>query len=150
MPIVRHRFNFRADWGAVDGHVLTVEPPKTLSYLGGLWSRERRHLDSHSHEDGDPCAHGAVGLPAGSATGLPGRQGRVAKVLCGPRKSRGADGLKPAGSIQRKLNETLKRRRRPGAPLLPLVMRSAVSSRNFRQRGGSTLLSELFLKDYLV
>jgi uncharacterized protein YndB with AHSA1/START domain len=31
-PIVGHRFNFRADWGAVDGQVLAVEPNKMLSY----------------------------------------------------------------------------------------------------------------------
>jgi uncharacterized protein YndB with AHSA1/START domain len=31
-PVVDHRFNLRADWGAVDGQVLAVEPNKTLSY----------------------------------------------------------------------------------------------------------------------
>jgi uncharacterized protein YndB with AHSA1/START domain len=31
-PVVGHNFNFRADWGAVDCQVLTVEPNKTLSY----------------------------------------------------------------------------------------------------------------------
>ena len=31
-PVVDHRFNLRADWGAVDCQVLTVEPNKTLSY----------------------------------------------------------------------------------------------------------------------
>jgi uncharacterized protein YndB with AHSA1/START domain len=31
-PVVDHRFRFRADWGAVDGQVLAVEPNKTLSY----------------------------------------------------------------------------------------------------------------------
>ena len=31
-PAVGHRFNFRADWGAVDCQVLAVEPNKTLSY----------------------------------------------------------------------------------------------------------------------
>ena len=31
-PVVDHRFNFRADWGAVDCQVLAVEPNKTLSY----------------------------------------------------------------------------------------------------------------------
>ena len=31
-PVVGHRFNLRADWGAVDCQVLTVEPNKTLSY----------------------------------------------------------------------------------------------------------------------
>jgi len=31
-PVVDHRFNLRADWGAVDCLVLAVEPNKTLSY----------------------------------------------------------------------------------------------------------------------
>jgi uncharacterized protein YndB with AHSA1/START domain len=31
-PVVGHRFNFRADWGAVDGEVLAVEPNNMLSY----------------------------------------------------------------------------------------------------------------------
>ena len=30
-PVVGHRFNLRADWGAVDCQVLAVEPNKTLS-----------------------------------------------------------------------------------------------------------------------
>jgi uncharacterized protein YndB with AHSA1/START domain len=31
-PVVDHRFNFSADWGAVDCEVMAVEPNKTLSY----------------------------------------------------------------------------------------------------------------------
>ena len=31
-PVVDHRFNLSADWGAVDCQVRTVEPNKTLSY----------------------------------------------------------------------------------------------------------------------
>ena len=31
-PVVDHRFNLRADWGAVDCKVLAVEPGKMLSY----------------------------------------------------------------------------------------------------------------------
>jgi len=31
-PVVGHRFNLRADWGAVDCRVLAVEANKTLSY----------------------------------------------------------------------------------------------------------------------
>jgi uncharacterized protein YndB with AHSA1/START domain len=34
-PVVGHRFNLRADWGAVDCQVLEVEPQKTLSYTWG-------------------------------------------------------------------------------------------------------------------
>ena len=36
-PVVDHRFNFRADWGAVDCQVLAVEPNKTLSYTWGAF-----------------------------------------------------------------------------------------------------------------
>ena len=31
-PVMGHRFNLRADWGAVDCEVQTVEPNKMLSY----------------------------------------------------------------------------------------------------------------------
>jgi len=31
-PVVGHAFSLRADWGAVDCQVMTVEPNKTLSY----------------------------------------------------------------------------------------------------------------------
>jgi uncharacterized protein YndB with AHSA1/START domain len=31
-PVVDHKFNLRADWGAVDCQVLKVDPPRTLSY----------------------------------------------------------------------------------------------------------------------
>jgi uncharacterized protein YndB with AHSA1/START domain len=31
-PVVGHSFNLRADWGAVDCQVQTVEPNRTLSY----------------------------------------------------------------------------------------------------------------------
>jgi uncharacterized protein YndB with AHSA1/START domain len=31
-PAVDHRFSLRADWGAVDCQVLTIEPNKALSY----------------------------------------------------------------------------------------------------------------------
>jgi uncharacterized protein YndB with AHSA1/START domain len=34
-PVADHRFNLRADWGAVDCQVLAVEPNKTLSYTNG-------------------------------------------------------------------------------------------------------------------
>ena len=36
-PVVDHRFSLRADWGAVDCQVLTVEPNKTLSYTWGAY-----------------------------------------------------------------------------------------------------------------
>src|ERR1700730_17553947 len=67
-------------------------------HVGGLWSGECRHLDSHPYEHGDPPAHGAVGLPAGSAAGLPGRQARVAAVLRDSGAGLGADRLKLFGT----------------------------------------------------
>ena len=82
VPVIDHRFNLRADWGAVDCRVVAIEPNRdVVLHLGGLWPRERRHLDSDADEHGDPPAHGAVGFPAGSAAGLSGREIRVAAVL---------------------------------------------------------------------
>src|SRR6201987_407609 len=66
-PAVDHRFNLRADWGAVDCQVLAIEPQKTLSYTWAAYGLESRHLDSHPYGRGDPPAHGTIGLPAGSA-----------------------------------------------------------------------------------
>jgi len=39
-PLVDHRFRLRADWGAVDCRVLTVEPGKTLSYTWAAYGLE--------------------------------------------------------------------------------------------------------------
>ena len=39
-PVVGHRFDFRADWGAVDCQVRTVEPNKTLSYTWAAYGLE--------------------------------------------------------------------------------------------------------------
>src|ERR1700748_1943134 len=39
-PVVDHRFNFRADWGAVDCRVMAVEPNKTLSYTWAAYGLE--------------------------------------------------------------------------------------------------------------
>ena len=39
-PVVDHRFNLRADWGAVDGQVLAVEPNRTLSYTWAAYGLE--------------------------------------------------------------------------------------------------------------
>jgi uncharacterized protein YndB with AHSA1/START domain len=39
-PVVGHRFNLRADWGAVDCQVLAVEPNKTLSYTWAAFGFE--------------------------------------------------------------------------------------------------------------
>ena len=39
-PVVGHHFNLRADWGAVECKVQTVEPNKTLSYTWGAYGLE--------------------------------------------------------------------------------------------------------------
>jgi uncharacterized protein YndB with AHSA1/START domain len=39
-PVVDHRFNFSADWGAVDCQVLEVEPNKALSYTWAAYGLE--------------------------------------------------------------------------------------------------------------
>jgi uncharacterized protein YndB with AHSA1/START domain len=39
-PVVDHRFSLRADWGAVDCQVMTVEPNKTLSYTWAAYGLE--------------------------------------------------------------------------------------------------------------
>ena len=36
-PVVGHRFDLRADWGAVDCQVVAVEPNKMLSYTWGAY-----------------------------------------------------------------------------------------------------------------
>ena len=54
-PVVGHRFNFRADWGAVDCQVQAVEPNKTLSYTWGdhnlksvvTWTLTRTSTGTH-------------------------------------------------------------------------------------------------------
>ena len=39
-PVVSHRFQLRADWGAVECEVLAVEPNKTLSYTWEAYGLE--------------------------------------------------------------------------------------------------------------
>ena len=39
-PVVDHRFNLRADWGAVDCQVMAIEPNKTLSYTWAAYGLE--------------------------------------------------------------------------------------------------------------
>src|ERR1700709_509058 len=39
-PVVGHSFSLRADWGAVDCQVQTVEPNKALSYTWGAYGLE--------------------------------------------------------------------------------------------------------------
>ena len=39
-PVLDHRFNLRADWGAVECQVLAVEPNKTLSYTWAAYGLE--------------------------------------------------------------------------------------------------------------
>jgi uncharacterized protein YndB with AHSA1/START domain len=40
MPAVDHRFQLRADWGAVDCQVLEIEPSRTLSYTWAAYGLE--------------------------------------------------------------------------------------------------------------
>jgi len=39
-PVMDHRFNLRADWGAVDCQVLAIEPNRALSYSWGAYGLE--------------------------------------------------------------------------------------------------------------
>jgi uncharacterized protein YndB with AHSA1/START domain len=39
-PVVGHSFKLRADWGAVDGQVMAVEPNRSLSYTWGAYGLE--------------------------------------------------------------------------------------------------------------
>ena len=39
-PVVNHRFTLSADWGAVEGQVLAVEPNRTLSYTWAAFGLE--------------------------------------------------------------------------------------------------------------
>ncbi len=39
-PVMDHRFNLRADWGAVDCQVLALEPNRALSYSWGAYGLE--------------------------------------------------------------------------------------------------------------
>ncbi len=90
-------FQSSAQTGArVDCQVLAVEPNKTLSYTWG---------DSHGSRASSPgpsprrareptCAWSSRASGRISSRLLPGRQGRVAEVLCEPGAGLGADGLK--------------------------------------------------------
>lgn len=40
LPVAGHRFNFRADWGAVDCVVTEVEAPRTLAYTWSAYGLE--------------------------------------------------------------------------------------------------------------
>jgi uncharacterized protein YndB with AHSA1/START domain len=40
MPVVGHRFDLRADWGAVGCQVTTVEPNRTLAYTWAAYGLE--------------------------------------------------------------------------------------------------------------
>jgi uncharacterized protein YndB with AHSA1/START domain len=45
-PVVGHRFDLRADWGAVDCEVTTVEPNKALSYTWNVAREDMAGLTS--------------------------------------------------------------------------------------------------------
>jgi len=116
-PVVDHRFNLRADWGAVECQVSYTW--NATHVRCGQRSEECGDLDSYPNTHGDPPAHGAVGLPVGSAAVLRGRQGRVAAALCKPGTGLGADRLKSTGtfgSIAAQRAPTSSQRRLQGKP----------------------------------
>ena len=78
-PVVDHRFNLRADWGAVDCQVLAVEPNKTLSYTWeayGLESVVTWTLTPSSTGPTCACSSRASGLISSRATRAPTTGGR--------------------------------------------------------------------------
>ncbi len=100
-PVVGHRFNLRADWGAVDCQVLAIEPNKTLSYtweVYGLESVVTWTLTASSA--GTHLRMEQSGFRPDQQQAYQGRQGRVAAVLCGPGAAIGADGLKSAERVK--------------------------------------------------
>ena len=105
-PVVGHRFNLRAEWGAVDCQVLDVEPNKTLSYTWGA-----DHLESVVTWTLTPTSTGThlrmeqSGFRPDQPQALSRRQGRVAAVHCGPGTGAGADGLKYASEMSARFTE---------------------------------------------
>ena len=99
--VVDHRFNLRADWGAVDCQVMAVEPNKTLSYTWAAYG-----LESVVTWTLNPSSTGThllmeqSGFRPDQQQAHQGRQLRVAGVLCGLGAGLGADRLKSAGTIQ--------------------------------------------------
>ena len=81
-PVVDHRFNLRADWGAVDCRVLAVEPNKTLSYTWAAYGLESvvtwtftptstgTHLVWSSRASGLISSRPTGGLRAGGSSSL--------------------------------------------------------------------------------
>jgi len=97
-PVVGRRFDLRAGWGSVDCQVMAVEANKSLSYTWAAHGLESVVTwTSHPFSRGTHLRMEQVGLPAGSAAGLPGRQDRVGAVLREPGAGIGADGVKSAG-----------------------------------------------------
>ncbi len=99
-PVVDHRFNLRADWGAVDCQVLAVEPNKTLSYmwaaygLGSVvtWTLTPTSTGTHLRME-------QSGFRPDQNQAYQSAKMRVAGVLCGHGAGLGADRLKSAGTI---------------------------------------------------
>ncbi len=95
-PAVGHQFSLRMDpqpnWnGVIDCQVLVVEPNKTLSYTWGALGLESAVTFTLTPtQNRHASAHGADRLPARSAAKLPGRQVRLAEVLCQPGAGPGA------------------------------------------------------------
>ena len=100
-PVVDHRFNLRADWGAVDCQVMAVEPNKTLSYTWAAYG-----LESVVTWTLTPTSTGThlrmeqSGFRPDQQQAYQGAQGRVAAVLCQPGAGLGAARLKLFGTRQ--------------------------------------------------
>jgi cytochrome b561/DNA-binding transcriptional ArsR family regulator len=61
---------------------------------GGDGDQDHRHLDADAGERRHPCAHGAVGLPAGARRQLPGRELRLAEIFRRPGAGGGGRAMK--------------------------------------------------------
>ena len=53
-PFVGHRFNLRADWALSTAGSWQSTAQNVVLHVGGLWSRDCRHLDARPNERGDP------------------------------------------------------------------------------------------------
>ena len=115
-PVVGHRFNLRADWGAVDCQVLAVEPNKTLSYTWaayGLesvvtWTLTPTSTGTHLRMEQSGFRPDQQQAYQGAKYGWP-------AVLCKPGAGLGADRLNSARVVVQKVqaDEDAKRQEAP-------------------------------------
>ena len=100
-PVAGHRFNLRRDPNLTSASSSTVRcwrssRTRHSPIHGRPTASKRRHLEPHPNEHRQRPAHGAGGFRAGSGAGLPGRQGRMAAIPCGPGAAIAANGMKSA------------------------------------------------------